>query len=603
MSWSIDKVLTLGDLSTERVKDELREWTWSDEGLYFVSRHLVGNTRLIERVHKPMLNWAQVVMSTPDALGALRDPRATGKTDGFSIATPYWGWAQPKKEGTPVQGTDTCFAYVMPKKDLASFVVLVSINERWSKCPIYFELFPWVKQSKHWSMRHGFRLDRESVGGLPNVVPLGMESISTSLHPPILIVDDPIHEQNYRSRVLVAGVKNWAKHSHALVLPWHGVRMFVGNHWSIDDMQSEMHPERGEECKREYRKVQVWERGITGCETCVEGEKVTYPGGGSITGRIPGHEHSGPTIPVALAKTEGAVLGLDGEEEPEEYIHDVREAKDTETFMTQHENLLIDSTLLHFKKENLVYWEWATGANAETLLRVPVSPHVATLGIQQGLGDRYHNAGARWGTSELLPLDDLELYILVDPAPEEERRVDRSRFAAALYGVERNGPREFLIGEYADQAPQHEHIDFLLDWYEQWRPYFRRFGIESVGYQKTLKDSILIAAGARGIVTLRESDFEMLSRLKSEGQQIDRIKYILGPKLEKKILYVHPTHRIFRAEHDVFGVEGTKHDLLDAMSNVDRVAVRRRRGGSAKSRELAAAARRRLAGCDQTGYG
>lgn len=602
-----DKVLDPSDAPNERLRDELREIVWSDEGLYFVSRNLVGNTRLLEKIHKPKLVWAWKHIRTPDALVADRDPRMSGKTDGLSQALPFACWATPPLVGSPVQGINTTLAYVMPKKDLASYIQLVGINERWEKMRLYFELFPWVKKSKYWSLKHGFRLERDDPGGLPNVLPLGMESISTSIHPLILVCDDPIHEQNYRSRVLVAQVKDWVKHSHALTAVSHGSRVFIGNYWAVGDVQSDFQPQQ-EDAAAAYRRVHVWERGITGCETCVAGETTTCVGGGSISGRIPGHEHTGPTVAVALAREPGASLddpehpGIDdGPAEPaDEFITSVRESKDSATFLTQHENILVDPRTLKFKQEHLKFWEWdATGAEMAIRVMVPLS--VAATARAQGQTERFSIGKSQ--TTERLTFDDLDFYVLVDPAPSEQESAGHSQFSAAAYAVEKAGPREFLIEEYADNKPEHEHLDLLLDWYTKYRPWFRRFGIESVGYQAVLKDALLTAARGRGMWTVRETDFEMLTRLRSEGQQIDRINYVFAPKLEKGLLHVHPSHRIFLKQHGQFGVPGAKHDLLDAISNIDRTAKKQHRGGGGKALAAVEEARRRQSQVDSTGYG
>jgi hypothetical protein len=105
-------------------------------------------------------------------------------------------------------------------------------------------------------------------------------------------------------------------------------------------------------------------------------------------------------------------------------------------------------------------------------------------------------------------------------------------------------------------------------------------------------------------MTLRERDIEMLTRLRSEGAQEDRIKYALVPLAEAGNLYYHPLMRKFRAEFDHFGIKGSKHDILDSMSNYDRTAgMGGRRAGRGNATAALDEQRARRKGLGPTGYG
>lgn len=584
-----DGILDKHDLSTDSIREELLLRTFSDEGLWFVSRYVIGNTRLSERIHRPMLMWVQREIQKPDALLALRDPRASGKTDGCTIALPPWAWATMPVEGTVLQGVNTCIAFVAPKKDLASYIFVTNVERRLQNTE-YFNLYEHVRPDpRFWSLKNGLLLKRTLIHGLPSLMPLGMESVSTSLHPPILVVDDPVHEQNYRSPTELRRINDWVAHSHSLTAPIHGVRIFIGNHWAIGDVQDNFHPERVE-CKPEFKKVKVWERGISGCAECVNNRA---PLDQIEDGTLIPHSHTSEVFPIALDAAEGVP-------EPASYIDDVAASKPTYIFLTQHENRLVDARTLHFRKEHLRFYDWHYLPDGQMALQVWASPEDIK---QRAEGTKQIDISQRGSVGfEILPLDALDCYILVDPAPSEEAADNRSEFAAAVVGVERNGPRRFLLDEYARNAPEHEHINLLLDWYVRYRGWFRRYGVESVGYQSTIKDSLLTTASGRQIHTLRESEIEMLSRLRSEGQQIDRIKYALTPQLELHHFFVRRDQRIFRGQHDTFGVRGAKHDLLDAISNLDRVIVGRGRAGHGAELAAAAAARAKRRRVGSTGY-
>ena len=107
-------VLERHDVKPDRIKDEIHGIENSEDGLFFVSRHEIGNLRLTARVHKPALRWCQKQVTTPDTLFAYRDPRMMGKTDGFTVALPLWAWAVQPIEHTPVQGVNTCIGMVAP---------------------------------------------------------------------------------------------------------------------------------------------------------------------------------------------------------------------------------------------------------------------------------------------------------------------------------------------------------------------------------------------------------------------------------------------------------------------------------------------------------
>ena len=590
-----DGTLDKHDVAPSSVADELRAKAWSEEGLWFVSRFLVGNTRLVERIHKPRLNWLQKQVSTPDALFCDCDPRMSGKTDSFTIALPLWAWAMSPLPNSPIQGIDTCIAMCAPKKDIAAYIFVVSVMERFEKCDAYRKLFPWIEPDpKHWSRKNGLRLKSSRVTGLPNLLPLGMESVSTSLHPPILIVDDPIHEQNYRSAAEVARIVSWIEHSHALTGPVHGARGFIGNKWTFGDAQANVRP-----WNKGYEKAQVWERGVTGCAACVT-NRFPLDERDERGNDIKRHEHTGEVFPIALARDVAPNPQDEGPHEPASFIEDVRAAKPTFIFLTQHENRLVDPSTLQLRKEWLKKYDWVNVAEGERMLRVPVSAQAFTASRNGPHAHRFSSDG--YGLWETIPLSALDIYVLVDPAPTEEEAANRSRFAAVVLAGEKRGMRRFLLDEYADNKPQHMHLDWLLDAYLKWRP--RKFGIESVGYQATIRDALLTTARGRGIVTLRESDIIMLPRLRTEGAQEDRIKYALVPLTEAGHLYYHPSLSKFRVEYDYFGVKGSKHDILDAMSNFDRTAgASGRRTGTGQSNAAVEEARRRRSNLGPTGYG
>lgn len=589
--------IELHDIKSERIMDEMRETVNSDEGLWFVSRYLIGNNRLSERTHKPMLRWAWMQMRIPDNVFSLRDSRASGKSDGFTIAVPLASWAADPVPGTALQSFNTCIALVAPKKDIASNIFVANVERRFMNCKPYRELFPHLQPDpKFWSLKNGLLLRRTLVHGLPSLLPLGMESVSTSLHPPILLCDDPIHEQNYRSNAEVRRVRSWVEHSHSLTAPVHGIRAFIGNYWTVGDVQDMFHPER-EDCLPEWKKVNVWERGLTGCAGCVDSAPVVHAGGGSTAGRQPGHQHEGERFPLALLKAKVEDKDPDVEEGLD-YIDEVAASLPSFIYLTQRENILVDPANLAIDMKWVKYYDWWYDHSGDPGIAIPVAgvEHVAVV------GDPRYRKRAEGDIIDLRTLDRFDFFILIDPASSEESTTKNCRFAIAVLAVEKSGPGMFLIDEYAENHPQHVNINAILDFYEKWRPYVRKIAYESVAYQSTIGDTLLQTAGARGI-SLRKEIVVQLPRLRSEGAQEDRIKYALIPILETGNLYVKHSHRIFHEEVAQFGLKGGRHDLLDAMSNIVRVRQPRAlRGPMATGSGRQKALSRRQGADSVTGY-
>lgn len=568
-------VLDKHDLAPSSVRDEILEEVRGPDGLWFVSKHLVGLDRLSAKIHKPGQRWFIENLCAPDAIVAYRDPRSSGKTSSLTIAFPFWLWAQIPKPGTPQQGINSRIAIVAPKKEIAAYSFLARIVRTYNEADAYRQLCPWV-QFRTLSLKSGLLLRRFKEVGDPSITPVGMESVSTSFHFDFGFIDDPIHEQNYYSEIEVRRIVEWMFLARNLVRSERGALAFIGNFWRLGDVQDQLRPSNPH-----FRDVKVWERGLIACSGCVDG-------------RAEDHQHEQPVFPVAL-------LNADGTEPGPDFIDKARASMPTYMFMAQCENRPVDPSTLHFDKRWLRSWSWHHTPGGDPAIRINTNYERAVEMrrsgnfnyIAHGIADSY----------ELMPLSALEMFILIDPAASEQASADHSRFAIALVGCERAGPRKFLIEEYARNAPTHEHINAVLDLYVRWRPYIRRIAYESVGYQATIGDSIRSAAAAREIRGLSDKNVVGLPRLRSEGAQEDRIRYALSPIIEAGCFHISATHHIFREEFDKFGVKGSKHDLLDAISNGPRVWGHGRATREGAALAAADTARRRIREAGVTGYG
>jgi hypothetical protein len=570
-----DGLLEPGDLSPAAIRDDILAEVRGPDGLWFTAKHLIGMDRLNERIHKPGQRWFQEAICHPDAVLAYRDPRSSGKTSSITISFPFWLWAQVPEPGTPQQGINSRIAIVAPKKEIASYSFLARIIRVLNESAAYRQLCPWVK-IRTVSLKTGLLLQRLVEVGDPSITPVGMESVSTSFHFDFGFVDDPIHEQNYFSQIEVSRIVEWMFLSRNLVRSEHGALGFIGNFWRIGDVQDQLRPSNPY-----FKDVRIWERGLTGCDECVNG-------------RPEGHQHSQPIFPIAL-------LNADGTEPGPEFIDAARDSMPTYMYQAQCENQPVDASTLHFQSEWLKQWSWHHTPGGEPAIRVNTSINHAKEMRQQG--NYNFTVGESLGAHELIPLAALDFYILIDPAPSEQASSGHSRFAIATVACERAGNRRFLIEEYAKNAPAHEHINAILDIYVRWRRYVRKIAVESVGYQATIPDTILTTAKARGISGMRTSEIMPLPRLRAEGAQEDRIRYALSPIIESGNFYINVAHRIFREEFGKFGVKGAKHDLLDAISNGPRVWGHGKATADGTVAAATEAARRRRRGSDEsTGY-
>lgn len=574
------KIITPQDFKrNDSLKEELQLQCWDpDGGLVFMAKYLLGFDRLIDKVHRPGAAFFQSAIETPDGVVAVRDSRASGKTTLYVKSGILYVWSHLPVPGTPVQGVNTRIAIVAPKKEIASWQFVKHIDDLYQQSKAYQELFDWVRpRPDFWSMQKGLMLYRTTASGDPSLTPVGMESISTSYHFDMMIVDDPIHEQNWMSETEVRRCVEWMYLSHNLTRSERGVRIFVGNFWRIGDVQDQLRP-----TNEYFSKVKVWERGMTGCAACVNGR-----------GDYDSHQHEPPLFPLTLAYPDGTEPGM-------EVVEEARKSMPTYIYMAQCENNPVDAGALALKKEWLKKWTWHYYPDGEGAICVSSNPHAAKMAKEAGENKEFILGPTP--SREIIPLWNTEMYILVDPAPSIEESVSRSQFAFAVVAREKRSPRTFLMQEYATNERSPLNMHAILDAWVQWYPYVKKIGYESVGYQSTIGDTLLELARNRGISTLRRDDLIPVPRLRSEPSQEDRIKYALIPLFEQGHFFCRPDQRIFMLQYDTMGKKGAKHDLLDALSNGPRV-WQPVRLNSANAIEIAARARQRAKGAGPTGYG
>lgn len=548
-----DGALDTHDLANDRLIEEILEAIMQEDGLFTFSHRVLGRARLNERKHRPLAIWYTRSLKVPDATVSARDPRGSGKSTLLVEDFIPWLPLQPPIQGTVFRGLDSRVALMAPRVGLAS--IRVSAVKRIIESPIYRKLAgDFIKPDPAmWSPSNGLRILRPGLGGEPTVMPLGLDSTSTQLHPPLVIVDDAVHENNWQSSIELARAKTCVVLAYNLTHAEGGVRVVIGNIWVKDDVQDSIR--RSDPM---WSKALIWERGLLCCDGCLNGRPDP-----DAEDKKTKHSHAlgelADPIVIQLDKPDGS--GEPSEQDAAEMYR----SQPVEISSAQFDNDPIPPGSTQLDVKNLRYWEWArdgTGA-PRNAISIDVFPtDFGRPGVERSQGR----------TKEIIPLYDMDIYVFVDPAPTEEEREGRSRFAAVAVGVHRTTPRIFLLSEYAANKPPHINYDNVIDMWLGWKTManVKKLYYESVGYQATIGDTLIMQANGRGVQMIPQ-DVEPLPRLKSEGIQLDRIRYALMPMMTAGNLFVHPTHRFFIQEVKTCGLKNRPHDTLDALSNVVRL--------------------------------
>jgi hypothetical protein len=571
-------VLDKHDIPNDRMIEEILHRVQEPDGLFWMSRYIFGRDRLREDVHAPLAVWYKEHLAIPNALLSIRDPRGSGKSTMLVEDMPPWLVIQKPIPGTIFRGLNSRLALMAPKVSLAS--IRVSAHMKQFENQVYRELVgDFVRPDPAcWSITRGLRVLRDGPGGESTVLPVGLDSITTQLHPPLVIVDDAVHEKNWMSLPEMARAKMCVELSYNLTRSESGVRVIIGNKWAVDDVQDSL---RKSELKY-ANNLHIWERGMICCPECLGGRRDP-----EAESRVERHVHgagevANPTICLLSITTTGEGEGAMRTPTEADAVEIYSETA-PEISSAQYDNdpQPPGSSMLDYKLWK--FWEWSRGGDphGNPQIVITASPERAALYRAAGSQQFVQSGGKGHGARELINLYDLDMYILIDPASSIEEAAGHCRFAFVVVGCERVGPRMFVLEEYAKNDPAPKHYNAILDSWVRWFPDVRAIAYESVGYQATIGDTLLMQAHARDIRTLQPTNLKGLSRLRSEGQQMDRIRYSITSWLTSGLLYTHPTQKLLMQETKMFGIKGAKHDILDALSNLARVRVKgaRRRGG------------------------
>lgn len=156
------------------------------------------------------------------------------------------------------------------------------------------------------------------------------------------------------------------------------------------------------------------------------------------------------------------------------------------------------------------------------------------------------------GTTDEVPLDELDISTSLDPAPAEKISADRN--AIVTVGTTPKGDA-VVLDAWARRCSPLEMIEYLFAVRSRWHP--RVFGIEDVAYQKVIKHFLRAEAN-------RRNAYFNVQPLKPGGKNKQHIKG-LQPVAATGHLYVHPTQHVLRTELADWPL-GEHDDVADALA-------------------------------------
>jgi hypothetical protein len=170
------------------------------------------------------------------------------------------------------------------------------------------------------------------------------------------------------------------------------------------------------------------------------------------------------------------------------------------------------------------------------------------------------------------------VYVTVDPASRKKKDSDYTAIIVVAVDKENEW---YILDMRKERLEQPEVIDLVFEIVKKWRPL--RVGIESVGYQDTLK------FWAKEQMSRRNTFFNVKDVVTANVAKPDRIKGLIPRMSALAIHFPRELHviakdgtlydaiQLFRGEYDTFPV-GIHPDLLDALAYVHQVVAGGRPG-------------------------
>jgi len=539
--------------------------------LLWFSRHILGLSRLTEKVHRPAADFVMSIFLKPHGFGSFRDPRGNGKSSLASIAGPLWIAIQDPIEcierGWPILGRESRLGIVALKDEFAKkfFRLIQETIEGSQEMVRHFpEIYP--EKKGVWNLEE-MTLRRQLTGKMepltsnplftkyPAATPFidatftkrSLEAGTAGPHSNGEIIDDPVNSKTWSSQVNIDNAVHGIHQSYNVTRTERGFRLVTGNHWVTNDVCQTI-----DELDVGWK---VFMRSITACDGCKDGY-VTDASGLVPMGDdgLPQHKHEGGTFTHAMVEADGSLP------DPAQ----VRKSCGTmHIYMAQYENAPMAG--------EATWWSSSMLPSFEINRCQPTN-----------LGSKHHtflhadgalcgNCAVRYPMGEGLDaarLRDLPITIAIDPA---HGSLDPRSSENAISTLARTPADSILfLDGWAEKLD--DPLALLTEIIRILRRfrYARRIkiAVESVGYQKILKGLLLREIVKEKITWIStEKDIVLVPR-SSKVEQWAFIRDVVGPLIMGRALLVNRSVR--GADKAILQIEGAPirkpNDLLNSLA-------------------------------------
>ena len=567
----------------------------------WLSRQLLGLTRLEEDIHRPPANFCVSIVTTPNGFGNLRDPRGSGKTSLATRTMPIWCVIQDPIEcaqrGWPFRGRESRLGISTLKEEFTNNLMRVLMGDLSSE--ILRWTFPELLAAtpKRWTLE-GIELNRGlhrdlAVNPLfaawpeltrfpdPTFARRSLDSGSASAHTHGEFIDDPVNEKTWNSKANIDSATHGIRQSYSIVRPEMGFRLVAGNSWAPHDVVANID---------EDANWRVFLRSLTACAGCRDG----YPT--DSRGLVPlgrdgllAHHHEATTFPWTMRLPTGAMP------DPAE----IRAAQaSTHIYMAQYENNPMAGEATMWDSRSFYQFDVTKRRNDATLTSSDSLRWYAAKADIDGVVP-----------SESGRIDNLYVTITYDPAHGSVSDTALAKSSRhAITAMARTGFDTVLCLEaWAGRMDNLDAINRLVDMILRLRP--KKVGVESVGYQKTVKSLLARELRSRRVGWLNfDHDIVPIPRGRKEGDKETYVRSALGHLINAHQLHLCPLvpgYAEFTLALDTFPVSVT--DVADSMAMHPNLWTARRPSTihhrELRRKEALLAAIRKKKGAGVTGYG
>jgi len=553
----------------------------AERDLFFVATVICGFSRLDPLRHRAPCEFIQRISQTPMAVGLYEDPRGVGKSSIATVSNPIQIIISPPLPGTPWAGADTTFVIASKKKERAS-AFLSLIKEHWERN----ELLRWARPDirpdigKKWAT-DAASLIRPNMSADVTYLTAGTDTGQTGAHAHQWRGDDFIDDTNWFSPTEINRARDFIRASQGVVQPHYGSRLITENQWALFDVNHWL--KNPEEYPREERfeaRVDVFSRGLTSCDDCING-RAQLP-----DGRPAPHAHEPPIYP--LLRWQPGDKATPPKPFTMESIEELRKQWGSRMYSAQGENDPLDPTMLKLRDEWLHRYHLEKDERKRTAIihfRAPEMREPAAVDVRT-----------------------LYRVMMFDPGhnPQAKGACRTACVAAAFH--EPTGIF-FELESWAAKLEPLDGITKAIETYIRWAP--NRVGVERIGFQRIIGPLMIRELrerwGITGLTSGPEGDPEHnIWLMGAPGDKDARIEGALEPLGNTGRMYVRTEAHQLIEEWRKFPM-WTYKDILDCLAMLPRMLTGRYKVDPAKrSAQLENSRRRRarmFAGRDTiTGY-